>query len=72
MSSSYNRNIERLRSAERRNTQTAISQSTNMAQREGDRGIREANKVGDQLSQFSSTLKEMREKDIKKKKKEVD
>ena len=39
-----------------------------MAQREGDRGIREANKVGDQLSAFSSTLKEMREKDIKKKK----
>ena len=67
MSSSYNRNIERLRSAERRNTQTAISQSTNMAQIEGQRGIREANKLGDQLSAFSSTLKEMRARDIKAK-----
>ena len=67
MSSSYNRNIDRLRSAERRNTQTAISQSTNMAQREGDRGIREADKIGNQLSAFSSTLKEMRKKDIKAK-----
>ena len=38
-----------------------------MAQREGDRGIREADKIGNQLSAFSSTLKEMREKDIKAK-----
>ena len=67
MSSSYDRNIDRLRSAERSNAQTAMSQRTSMAQREGDRGIREADKIGRQLSQFSSTLKEMREKDIKEK-----
>ena len=67
MSSSYNRNIDRLRSAERRNAETAMRQRTNMAQREGDRGIREADKIGNQLSAFSSTLKEMREKDIKAK-----
>ena len=67
MSSSYNRNIDRLRSAERSNAQTAMSQRTSMAQIEGQRGIREADKVGDQLSAFSSTLKEMREKDIKAK-----
>ena len=67
MSSSYNRNIDRLRSAERSNAQTAMSQRTSMAQIEGQRGIREADKLGDQLSAFSSTLKEMRKKDIKAK-----
>ena len=67
MSSSYDRNINRLKSAERSNTQTAMSQRTSMAQIEGQRGIREANKLGDQLSQFSATLKEMRAKDIKAK-----
>ena len=64
MSSSYDRNIDRLRSAERRNAETAMRQRTNMAQIEGDRGIREANKIGDQLSQFSSTLKEVRSRHL--------
>ena len=68
MSSSYDRNINRLKSAERSNAQTAMSQRTNMANTMGTRGINEANKLSDQLSAFSSTLKEMREKDIKKKK----
>ena len=67
MSSSYDRNIDRLRSAERRNAQTAMSQRTNMAQIEGQRGIREANRIGDKLTEFSGTLREMRRKDIKEK-----
>ena len=65
MSSSYDRNINRLRSAERRNAQTAMSQRTNMAQIEGQRGIREADRIGDKLTEFSGTLREMRRKDIK-------
>jgi len=65
MSSSYDRNIDRLRSAERRNAQTAMSQRTNMAQIEGQRGIREADRIGDKLTEFSGTLREMRRKDIK-------
>ena len=65
MSSSYDRNIDRLRSAERRNAQTAMAQRTNMAQIEGQRGIREADRIGDKLTEFSGTLREMRRKDIK-------
>ena len=67
MSSSYDRNIDRLRSAERSNAQTAMSQRTNMASTMGTRGINEANKLSDQLSDFSTTLKDMRKKDIEKK-----
>ncbi len=67
MSSSYNRNIERLRSAERTNVQQANAQRTAMANTMGQRGIQEANKLSDQLSQFSSTLKEMRRKNIQEK-----
>ena len=68
MSSSYDRNIDRLRSAERSNAQTAMSQRTEAANRAGNRAINEANKIGEQLTEFSSTLKEMRRKDIKEKK----
>ena len=68
MSSSYDRNIDRLRSAERSNAQTAMSQRTEMANRMGTRGINEANKLGNQLSEFSKTLKALREEDIKQKK----
>jgi len=67
MSSSYDRNIDRLRSAERSNAQTAMSQRTNMANTMGTRGINEANKLSDQLSAFSSTLKDLREKDVAEK-----
>jgi len=65
MSSSYDRNIDRLRSAERSNAQTSMSQRTNMANTMGTRAINEANKIGDQLTAFSGTLREMRRKDIK-------
>jgi len=65
MSSSFNRNIDRLRSAERSNAQTAMSQRTNMAQRMGDRGIRETEKINKELTKFSSTLKDMRDRHIK-------
>ena len=64
MSSSYDRNIDRLRSAERSNAQTAMSQRTNMAQRMGDRGIRETEKINKELTKFSSTLKDMRDRHI--------
>ena len=43
MSSSYDRNINRLKSAERDLAQTAISQRTNMANTMGTSGINEAN-----------------------------
>ena len=64
MSSSYNRNIDRLRSAERSNAQTAMSQRTSMAQIEGQRGIREADKIGTALTSFSPTLKKLRDERI--------
>ena len=67
MSSSYNQNIERMRSRERANAAQDSSQSIAMANTMGQRGIREAGQVSDQLSEFSSTLKEMRKKDIAEK-----
>ena len=67
MSSSYNQNIERMRSRERFNVQQANAQRTAMANTMGNRGIREAGQLSDQLSAFSSTLKEMRKKDIEEK-----
>ena len=67
MSSSYNRNIERLRSGERANVQTANAQRTNMANIMGERGIQDAKTLSSQLENFSSTLKEMRKKDIQEK-----
>ena len=64
MSSSYDRNIDRLRSAERRNAQTAMSQRTSMAQQEGNRIVREADKIGTALTSFSPTLKKLRDERI--------
>ena len=67
MSSSYDRNINRLRSAERRNAQTAMSQRTSMAQIEGQRGIEEADKIGRELEKFSPMLLKMRDERTKQK-----
>ena len=67
MSSSYNRNIDRLRSTERAAAQQSMSQRTQMASTMGQRSINEANRIKDELSDFSKTLKEMREKDIEEK-----
>jgi hypothetical protein len=67
MSSSYDRNIERMRSREKFNVQQGNAQRTNMANTMGSRGIQEAGQLSDQLSAFSSTLKEMRKKDIEEK-----
>jgi len=64
MSSSFNRNIDRLRSAERNNAQTAMSQRTNMAQRMGDRGIKEASKISDALEELSPSLKKLRNEQV--------
>ena len=61
MSSSYDRNIDRLRSAERRNAQTAMSQRTAMANTMGQRGIREAGQFQDSLNAFSKTLQKIRQ-----------
>ena len=62
--SSYDRNIERLRSAERSNAQNAMSQRTNMANITGQRGIEEAERMSKSLSAFSSTLKKLRDQHI--------
>jgi len=62
MSSSYDRNINRLRSAERSNAQTAMSQRTEMANTMGNRGIQEAQQFNKQLSAFSNTLRDLEEK----------
>ena len=62
--SSYDRNIERMKAAERSNTETAISQRTNMANIMGQRGIDDAEKIGKSLSAFSSTLKTLRDQHI--------
>ena len=61
MSSSYNRNIERMRSRERANTQQTINQTTEMANRMGNRGIQEAQQFNKQLSAFSKTLRGLEE-----------
>ena len=53
MSSSYDRNIERMRSRERTNVQQANAQRTAMANTMGQRGIREAGQFQDSLNAFS-------------------
>ena len=70
MSSSYDRNIDRLRSAERSNARTAMSQRTEMASRMGNRAIRDADKIGRELEKFSPILKDMRERHNQEKLKE--
>jgi len=62
MSSSYDRNIERMRSRERTNVQQANAQRTAMANTMGQRGIREAGQFQDSLNAFSKTLQNIRQK----------
>ena len=62
MSSSYDRNIERMRSRERAVTQQSISQTTEMANLMGQRGIQEAQDFSKSLSVFSKTLQDIRQK----------
>ena len=62
--SSYDRNIERLRSAERSAAESAMSERTNMANITGQRGIEEADKIKKSLTAFSSTLKKLRDQHI--------
>ena len=64
---SYSRNIERLRSGERRNVQQSTAQRTSMANITGNRQINEATDIAEKLSAFSTTLGEWKEKDIEKK-----
>ena len=61
MGSSYDRNINRLKSAERSNAQTAISQRTNMANIMGERGIRDTEELSKSLGAFSKTLQKIRQ-----------
>ena len=62
MSSSYDRNIDRLKSRERAVTQQSINQTMEMANTMGNRGIREAQQFNKQLSAFSDTLRDLEEK----------
>ena len=62
MSSSYNRNIERMRSRERANVQQANAQRTAMANIMGQRGIQEAAQMNKSLEAFSTTLQNIRQK----------
>ena len=62
MSSSYDRNIERMRSRERANVQRANTQRTNMANTMGTRGINEAKQLSNSLEAFSTTLQNIRQK----------
>jgi len=64
MTSSYGRNIDRLRAAERQNAQKAINQRNEMAQRVGERGIRDAEKMGKILENFSPSLRKIRDAHI--------
>ena len=61
MTSSYNRNIDRLRQSERQATQQGIDQRNEMARTMGQRGINEAAQLADTLKDFSGTLKEFHE-----------
>ena len=61
MSSSYDRNIERMRSRERTNVQQGNAQRTAMANTMGTRGINEAQQFSKQLSVFSKTLRDLEE-----------
>ena len=61
MSSSYDRNIDRLRQGTRQVTQQGINQRSEMANIMGQRGINEAAQLADNLKDFSSTMKKMHE-----------
>ncbi len=65
---SYSANIERLRSAERRNVQQSTAQRTATAQREGQKRINEVNDVVDKLAPLSASLNKWRKQDIEHKK----
>ena len=62
MSSSYDRNIERMRSRERANVQQGNAQRTAMANIMGQRGIQEAAQINKSLEAFSTTLQNIRQK----------
>ena len=62
MSSSYDRNIERMRSRERAVTQQSINQTMEMANIMGQRGIDEARDFSKSLEGFSKTLQDIRQK----------
>ena len=61
MSSSYDRNIDRLRQSTRQITQQGINQRSEMANIMGQRGINEAAQLADNLKDFSGTMKKMHE-----------
>ena len=59
--SSYDRNIERMRSRERAVTQQSINQTMEMANTMGNRGIQEAEDFSRSLGAFSKTLQKIRQ-----------
>ena len=64
MSSSYDRNIERMRSRERANATQDSAQTAEMANIMGKRGIQATEDATKQLSVFSKTLKDMQARRI--------
>ena len=61
MTSSYDRNIDRLRQSTRQITQQGINQRNEMANIMGQRGINEAAQLADNLKDLSGTMKKMHE-----------
>ena len=63
----YSQNISRLKESGRRELSQSTGQRTAMAERRGRTGIEEARDVASKLSDFSTTLGEWKERDIKQK-----
>ena len=66
--SSYNENIDRLRSTSRHYTSQRMAANTERARLDGSAGVKHAESVATSLSAFSQHLKEWKLKDIEKKK----
>ena len=70
MSSSYTKNIERLKANQRQISAQEQNITTAAAKEKGDWMIREARDIANKLTPFSTALQEWKEKDIEKKKEE--
>ena len=70
MSSSYTKNIERLKANQRQISAQEQGITTTAAKEKGDWMIREAADIANKLTPFSTALQEWKEKDIEKKREE--
>ena len=66
MTSSFTQNINRLKTAERRNLERSTSQRTQTAEREGQRGIDTVRDITQALKPFSQKLQEWEQKAIER------